>query len=153
MAKLSANVAAFALIALSIGFNMWRYPVVWDMVGGSPCLSQSNQSEPSTAMTKPNKSAVPTVALQAGCRRLPGGKQCELTEGLASDEVVAHRMPGQLVAVVRPMGNPNEVCPPESAPQVVRLPSVDLIAPVPASRSLQSFAEHQLLSYPTTGIE
>ncbi len=153
MAKISANVAAFALIALSIGFNIWRYPVVWDMVARSPCLSQSNQSAPSAAMTEPNKSTAPTVALQAVCPRLPGGEQCELTEGLASDDVVAHRITGRLVRVVHPLGNPNEVYPPLSDPQVVRLPSVDRIAPVPASRSLPSFAEHQPLSYPATGIE
>ena len=214
MAKILANVAGFALIASSIGFNIWRYPVVWDMVGGSPCLSQANQSERSVAMTEPKKSAAPTVALQAAYPRWREEKQYQLAEDLAADETLAERIAGyrrqdgdvsgwsdhavdpaagpppepaammgvrpgstagkrcepagcagsdaimayrsntgQLIRVVRPMGSPNEACPPGSELQVIRLPSVDRIAPAPASRSLPSFAECPPLRYPATGIE
>jgi len=45
MARIAANVAAFVLIATSIGLNMWRYPAVWEMIGGAPYLSQADQSE------------------------------------------------------------------------------------------------------------
>ena len=52
MPRIAANIAAFVLIATSIGLNVWRYPAVWEMVGGTPHLSQAGQSEQAVAMVQ-----------------------------------------------------------------------------------------------------
>ena len=43
MPRIAASVGIFALIAFAIGFNVARYPRVWEMVGHSPSLAQANQ--------------------------------------------------------------------------------------------------------------
>jgi len=70
MARISAKVAGFALIVLSIGFNTWRYPAVREMVGASPCVSESNELSPTALIRgpesplEPRHGTAPTVALR-----------------------------------------------------------------------------------------
>jgi len=53
MPRIAASIGVIALIAFSIGFNMARYPRVWEMVGGPLPLMQSEKSLPSQATTEP----------------------------------------------------------------------------------------------------
>jgi hypothetical protein len=66
MGKIAANIAAVALIAASIGFNTWRYPTVWRMVGNPARLSQTaqpatQQQSPGPAQSEP--SGTPTMSI------------------------------------------------------------------------------------------
>ena len=69
MARISARVAGFALIVLSIGFNIWRYPMVWEMAGTPVCVSSSDEAAPLVSTSRPETVAAsprtepPTVAL------------------------------------------------------------------------------------------
>jgi hypothetical protein len=165
MVRISANIAAFALIALSIGFNMWRYPAVWDMVGGSPCLSLASESAQPEATAEP--SAAPTVVLQAADvsedyeryefddRRDP----CEVapSAGYASvaEQDVAFTPEASivgLVPVVRSDGDFNfgDALRAELGRQIVRLPPIDREASTSASRSVVQFPTYRI--YPTTGL-
>jgi len=84
MARISAKVAGFALIVLSIGFNTWRYPAVREMVGASPCVSESNELSPTALIRgpesplEPRHGTAPTVALKASrvepCDSPPAGR-------------------------------------------------------------------------------
>ena len=53
MPRIVVSVGVFALIAFSIGFNIVRYSVVWEMAGGSPQLSQPSQPSHSAAVPEP----------------------------------------------------------------------------------------------------
>ncbi len=53
MPRIVVSVGVFALIAFSIGFNVVRYSVVWEMVGGSPQLSQPSQPSHPAAVPEP----------------------------------------------------------------------------------------------------
>ncbi len=65
MPRIAAAVAAFALMAFSIGFNVSRYPMVWKMVGGSPHPSQSSESSQSVAAEQPAAAAESTASWQS----------------------------------------------------------------------------------------
>ena len=53
MPRIAAAIGIFALIVFSIGFNMVRYPRVWEMVGVSPHLAQSSESAQPAAASEP----------------------------------------------------------------------------------------------------
>ncbi len=167
MVRISANIAAFALIALSIGFNMWRYPAVWDMVGGSPCISLANESAQPEATAQPKPSAAPTVALQAAdvsddCERYEFYDRrdpCEVapSAGYASvaEQDVAFTPEASivgLVPVVRSDGDFNfgDALHAELDQQIVRLPPIDREASTSANRSVGQFPTYRI--YPTTGL-
>jgi len=59
MPRLAASVAAFVVIAFGIGFNMVRYPIVWDLVGATSDFSQSRESEQPETAVEPSASAPP----------------------------------------------------------------------------------------------
>ncbi len=59
MPRLAASVAAFMVIAFGIGFNMVRYPIVWDLVGATSDLSQPSESSRSEAAAEPSAPAPP----------------------------------------------------------------------------------------------
>ena len=61
MPRIAASIAAFVVIAFSIGFNMVRYPIVWDLVGASSDLSQPSESSRSAAILEPLAPVQPDV--------------------------------------------------------------------------------------------
>ncbi len=167
MVRISANIAAFALIALSIGFNMWRYPAVWDMVGGSPGLSLASESAQPEGTAESKPSAAPTVALQTtdvseDCERYEFDDRrdpCEVapSAGYASTakQDVAFTSEASivgLVPVVRSDGDFNfgDVLHAELDRQIVRLPPIDREASTSASRFVGQVPTYRI--YPTTGI-
>jgi len=70
MGRIVANVAAFVLIAASIGFNIWRYPTVWNMVGDTARLPKNAEAakpapDPkASAASQPDSSKAPTASIQ-----------------------------------------------------------------------------------------
>jgi hypothetical protein len=69
MPRITAAIAAVALIVFCIGFNTARYPVVWQMVGASPHLPQPGEpSQPPTtpgpSATSPSEAATQSAASQ-----------------------------------------------------------------------------------------
>jgi len=181
MARISAKVAGFALIVLSIGFNMWRYPAVRDMVGASPCVSQSNGLQSnglssgasisgSQAPIEPPARTVPTVALKASRVEpgdsppagriivVPGEPESPASADTLALAAAEHSVPvGRLVPVVRPVQATGDAAARPSAEQpafsaqVIRLPPVGRTVPDGAQRSLQPFPAAVIPIYPTTG--
>lgn len=167
MARISANIAAFVLIALSIGFNMWQYPAVWDMVGGSPCLSLASESVQPEAMAKPKPSSAPTAALQTidvseDCERYEFDDRhdpCEVAPSAgyasAAKQDVTFTSEASivgLVPVVRSDGDFNfgDALHAELDRQIVRLPPIDREASTSANRSVGQLPTYRI--YPTTGL-
>ena len=170
MARISANIAAFALITLSICFNMWRYPAVWDMVGGSPCLSLASESAQPETISEPvataePKTAAPTVALQAADvsedyerYEFDGQRDpCEVAPSagyaLAAEQGVtfAPEAPDvELVPVVRSGGDFGDALHAELGRQIVRLPPIDRETSTSVSRSVGQFPTYRI--YPATGL-
>lgn len=81
MPRIAASVGVFVLIVFSIGFNMVRYPAVWEMVDGSSHLPQLSESsrpeaapEPASA-PQPEVAVRPTVSWQATSIPLPADDQ------------------------------------------------------------------------------
>jgi len=180
MARISAKVAGFALIVLSIGFNMWRYPAVRDMVGASPCVSQSNglQSNGLSSATLPSGSPVPaeppartapTVALKASrdepSDSAPAGRISVAPAGPESSRsadtlapAAANRLVpvGRLVPVVRPLQTAGDAAhrpateQPAFSAQVIRLPPVGRTAPDTARQDIRPFPSAVIPIYPAT---
>lgn len=77
MPRIAAAAGVVALIVFSIGFNMTRYPSVWDMVGATSHLPQPSQSSQSLAFREtagdpqPEAAVKPTITWQATPVALP----------------------------------------------------------------------------------
>ncbi len=65
MPRIAASVGALVLIVFSIGFNISRYPKVWEMVGATSHLPQSAETSQALAVIEPAADSVPEVALKA----------------------------------------------------------------------------------------
>jgi len=180
MPRIVANVAVFVLIATSIGLNMWRYPAVWEMVGGSPYLSQAGQSgqpvvtaqhepleviaapmmaiaaepptdEPTDAFT-PADDWQPYAEPQSPAEAAPSPAYASSSVE-PSDAGCEANAADQLVPVVHPAERQDSLEPPGFERQVLRLPPADQYAPPPAEGFGAPPDEGLVGPYPSTGIE
>lgn len=59
MPRIAATLGTFLLIAASIGFNIWRYPVVWEMAGRSADSERSQPEHTPQAASSAESATVP----------------------------------------------------------------------------------------------
>jgi len=63
MPRIAATLAGLMLMTVSIGVNIARYPVVWEMVGGKPAIARADaQSEPKPVSDDPSDSSETVAA-------------------------------------------------------------------------------------------
>lgn len=75
MPRIAATVLSFVLIAFSIGFNMVRYPVVWEMVGppsGSALSEDPSQPDDSADEPADDHAAAEASPAEQSSDPLPG---------------------------------------------------------------------------------
>jgi hypothetical protein len=69
MPRIAAAVGVFALMVFSIGFNIWRYPIVWDMITVPSDLSQPGKSSQTTAACDSSSALQSDVAVESSVSR------------------------------------------------------------------------------------
>jgi len=105
MPRIGATLAAFALIACSIGVNISRYPVVWEMAAptaqpaSSPQAAQAEVSEPAVAPQRPARAAVLSADVDDG-RRVPSAE-----DDLAADPSSSRCAADDPYCCLRPSGD------------------------------------------------
>jgi hypothetical protein len=160
MPRIAAAIAVFVLISFSIGLNISRYPMVWEMVGASGDLSQPEETaslqtttqtaEPEPVATKAKKRKSPTATKTAVEKKEPVEKP-EAIEDVARDN--GYRPCGS-----RRLSDPrqqNDPLVPVSEPatgKVRRLPPVDPNSTAPAETHVSRTSQGPIPFYPTTGI-
>jgi len=153
MPKSAATGLGLILVALSIGFNTARYPVVWEMVGparaceAAPSEPQSSQSEPPQAVEEPVK---PIEAAPVDKARADEDAGMEAPPAVAEAPTATHAEPmtrQPLVPVVAVMSARESAIDGRS---IRRLPPVDLAG---ANDRAATVWDGSTPVYPTTGIE
>ena len=175
MPRIAASVGVFALIVFSIGFNMARYPRVWEMVGGPSQLSQPGQS------LQPGATTEPVSVPQAETAEQPTTSWQTTRIALADDvlpppeEVAAAPKYASLAGQIDTFGESGSgkalvpVTPPDVemysdleqdaadpsglGPEVTRLPTIDRAGSADAGRLASRSAQMPIPDYPSTGIE
>jgi len=169
MPKFLAAVGATAIIAFSIGFNMARYPIVWEMVGPSAHLPEgSNQLEAEISSqpikpaelisVSPTETSAPTPFTE-NSRQRPTSKDSAQTERelLAGAPLAKNTEPsqplGRLVSVPGELFLVNDRQATEASPAVQRLPPVYQAAPITAGRYAAEYPQSPIPIYPSTGMK
>jgi hypothetical protein len=175
MPRSAATIFGLVLVASSIGFNTWRYPVVWRMAGSPAASADSgDSSQPSAAQparalsAEPERAALPpTLATQGEMRPEPNAANPTAAPSPplganppsgAELAAVDHRLPtttGQekplapvprVVAFEKSVGAAADIA-------VRRLPPVDPNVPSPPIRHVSENPGGAIPIYPSTGIE
>ena len=161
MPRIAAAILVFVLIIFSIGLNISRYPMVWEMVGATGDLSQSEETAlPETATQ--TAETEPAAASQGEHRRSP----------TATSTAVSDREPAGMLEPIEDVARDNGYRPFDSrrlsdpaeegeflvplseaeTGEVQRLPPVDPHAPTPAETHVSRRNIGPIPFYPTTGI-
>lgn len=163
MPKTLPIIAAVAVIAFSIGFNVARYPTVWEMVDTAACVSAGSVCAESATTLKPAKtdeSAASTASDNPAGTPLAESK---IPDSVLPDRFVSikaepagadpSRPSMNLVPVPGDLVNDNGSQSGELFPGVQRLPPVYETAPIPAGRYADEYPQSPIPIYPNTGME
>jgi hypothetical protein len=179
MPRSAATIFGIALVAASIGFNTWRYPSVWRLVG-TPATSATNtellQKATSAPAAQPAKvspvdpasaAAAPTLATKSEVSPVAiaavaaSAAPVEVGPPIKAEAVAAERrLPVSTVQEKALVPVPKLVSLEkkstgvgEVAGLVRRLPTVDLSVPSPAVRYASESSGGAIPIYPSTGIQ
>ena len=182
MPKSAATIFGLVLVAVSIGFNIWRYPIVWRMTTSTASPATKTAAtppatpRPAPAAVEPARSSVATSAVQP--IELPPPKPESATPPLtlarsetptpipsvaksptADAMATAEQRPPApdnlekpLVPIPRITTTARPVGSPEAAKDVLRLPPVDPNMPTLVGSYPCSSSAGAIPTYPSTGI-
>jgi hypothetical protein len=166
MPKTLPALVAVAVIAFSIGFNVARYPIVWEMVGASGHLPDESSGANMAATPQPAKTDEVIASIPSDNPALTPliEGQTQSTVISISDQAtavkktgpeVAESSPGfvQLVAVPANLFKKTGWQNAEQYTGVQRLPPVYEEAPIPAGRYAAEYPQAPVTIYPSTGVE
>lgn len=157
MPRIAAAVGVFALIAFSIGFNLARYPVVWEMVGVVPQLSQPSQPRHPAAAAEPSAGTEPSAATpsEPAVQSTPpeGSTLPEASnDRAATSETISPSASGSELAPGGRRGlQEGPAAQSDLAPRVRRLPPIDRVAPPATGDPTPVQPGDPPSLYPTTG--
>jgi len=174
MPRSAATIIGLALVAVSIGFNIWRYPIVWRMISpvAAPAAPRApaavEASHPSAAASAVQPIKLPPAQPQPATPQpatpplmLATQGEPKPVRGPASDAAPAAAERGlpastslekplvpvpRMAAVAKPIGTA------DAAAAVRRLPPVDPNVPT-MSGSYASGRSDAIPIYPSTGIQ
>lgn len=175
MPRSATTIFGLVLVALSIGFNTWRYPIVWRLAGSSAApaaAAESPRGLTATPAAEPAKPApvnpAPTLATQNAAQ--PAAAETnkpaaiptspvEVSPPISAAPVAAEkRLPvavsqekplvpvPKMVAFAKPSGSA------EGTAGVRRLPPVDTNSPSPATLYASGSSDGAIPIYPSTGM-
>ncbi len=178
MPRIAAAAGVLTLIVFSIGFNIARYPTVWDMVDPMSHLPQPAKSAPSIAMAESSADAQPEAAVQptaswqptpvplpadAPLREVPSGARSSdedppddalgETESEQPDLADVPASDKRSIWLVRSVVEPDASVPLDETARLCRLPPVDRTAAFASGGATPPAADGSIPIYPTTGIE
>jgi hypothetical protein len=179
MPKSAATIFGLALVAVSIGFNIWRYPIVWRMTAPSapPATKTATAApRPAPAAVEPARSSVATSAVQpiklpppkpesatpplalAGSeapKPIPGVANSPTADAMATAEQspsAPDNLEKPLVPIPRMATAAIPIGTPKAAKEMHRLPPVDPNMPTLVGLSSCSSSAGAIPIYPSTGI-
>ena len=161
MPRIAAAIAVFVLISFSIGLNISRYPMVWEMVGASGDLSQPEETaslqtttqtaEPEPVATKAKKRKSPTATKKTAVEKKKPVEKPEAIEDVARDN--GYRPCGsRRLSDPRQQSDPLVPVSETATGKVRRLPPVDPNSTAPTETHVSRTSQGPIPFYPTTGI-
>ncbi len=163
MPKTLPAVVAAAIIAFSVGFNVARYPIVWEMAGPQARLTGESGGADSATAPQPAKSdeliaSIPGSNPDSALYAVGQIKAAVLSDQARAGktEAVGAELPQQmtrLVPVPSELFKGNGRQDAEKDSLVRRLPPIYEAAPIPAGRYTAEYPQSPVTIYPSTGIE
>ena len=159
MPRSAATIFGLVLVAASIGFNTWRYPIVWRMAGpiAAPEVAVASPQPPTATPAAPR--AEPPKAELPSAAPLPAPLMEDAAKPTADarSTAVEHPAPAPTnlerpLAPVPRMATMDKTTGADAAAAVRRLPPVDPNVP-PAAVGYVSAPGNAVPMYPSTGIE
>jgi hypothetical protein len=168
MPKFYSTIGAVAIIAFSIGFNVARYPMVWEMIGPAAHLPpEAKQTEPeiSSQLTKAGElDAVPpaetsntssfakNALVKLPHKNIGSSETKPFADDSTAKDFQTPQALGRLVAVPgNLLINSGRQMEPSLAVQ--RLPPVYQTAPIAAGHYAAEYPQSPIPIYPSTGMK
>jgi len=175
MPRIITTIAAVAIIAFAIGFNIVRYPIVWEMVGPPAHLTQESNNAETPKSSQTTQSTDSITVLSAEKINLSHQINRTLSEPSArgstqpATDMLVGTQPSQnsqsQLSAMQSVNSPTLVPVPsnlfivngaqstEPYPAVRRLPPVDQAAPISPGRYAAEYPQSPIPIYPSTGIK
>ncbi|MGA2797528.1 MAG: hypothetical protein ABSE63_08130 [Thermoguttaceae bacterium] len=163
MPKTLPAIVAAAVIAFSIGFNIERYPIVWEMVGSSAHLAEESSGAEAATAPQPAKADEVIASIPGDNPALTPSAETRGPATVFSDQAGAVKTEPAgaessplfvpLAPVPGYLFNDNGLQDGGQYPGVRRLPPVYEEAPIPAGRYAAEYPQSPVTIYPSTGVE
>jgi hypothetical protein len=161
MPRSAATLLGLVLVALSIGFNTVRYPVVWEMVGparasesAQPAAAKPEQPESPAPPQQPPSPPVKPIEVKPvaeAAEKIKAGGAASTEAKTEDDAASAEPVARKPLVPVAPMISSNA---PGSGAGMRRLPPVESVdSNAAVSRDTAAVLNGSIPVYPTTGIE